>query len=437
MRGQGAGAHDGGTGGSKRQMCRNIIIEQKDGTPMGRRATDSSSSSPSSQSSPSSSSKSPPRRPRAKPKTRLLADRLDAISKIGGYQKPEMLSGALKLDSNENYTVPKQFQTDAIIAARRNADVREYPLGGTERLVAALSRSTKMPASMIAVGNGSDQILDMLLAHVAGGGRGGPAAAGARKGEKTVRILTSDPTFGFFEDRCRLYGMQLDGVQFSDDMTLDASEFLERAKGADVLYLDSPNNPTGFQFAKSDLQGIISGFDGLVIIDEAYGEFGRYTVSGMTRGHPNLAVVRTLSKSFGLAGLRLGYMIADRRLAGAFTDVVQYPYPLSTISIEAGLEALRRHDQVREAARVVKSERARIIEALRKYDAFDVFDSDANFVLFDAKGAYKRVHAALAEQGISVRRLGRVAGRQGCLRVTVGTREMNSRFLIAIRDLLG
>ena len=403
---------------------------------MGRRASDSSASP-----SPSSSPKSSPKHPRAGPKTRLLADRLDAISRVGGYQKPEMLSGALKLDSNENYTVPKQFQIDAIIAARRNADVREYPLGGTERLVAALSRFTKMPASMIAVGNGSDQILDMLLAHVAGDGRGGPAAAGAKQGREGggggVRILTSDPTFGFFEDRCRLYGMQVDGVPFSDDMTLDASAFLERAQGADVLYLDSPNNPTGFQFAKSDLQRIISKFDGLVIIDEAYGEFGRYTVSGMARRHPNLAVVHTLSKSFGLAGLRLGYMIADRRLAGAFTDVVQYPYPLSTISIEAGLEALRRSDQIRETAKAVKSERARIIEALRKHDTFDVFDSDANFVLFDVKGAYKRVHAALAEQGISVRRLGRVAGRQGCLRVTVGTREMNSRFLIAIRDLLG
>ena len=402
---------------------------------MGRRASDSSSST--------SSPKSPPKHPRAGSKTRLLADRLDAISKMGGYQKPEMLSGALKLDSNENYTVPKQFQIDAIIAARRSADVREYPLGGTERLVAALSRFTKMPASMIAVGNGSDQILDMLLAHVAGGGHGSPAAA-AKKGRERgggggggVRILTSDPTFRFFEDRCRLYGMQLDGVPFSDDMTLDASEFLERSEGADVLYLDSPNNPTGFQFAKSDLQRIISKFDGLVIIDEAYGEFGGYTVSGMARRHPNLAVVRTLSKSFGLAGLRLGYMIADRRLAGAFTNVVQYPYPLSTISIEAGLEALRRSDQIRETTKVVKSERARIIEALRKHDTFDVFDSDANFVLFDVKGAYKRVHAALAEQGISVRRLGRVAGRQGCLRVTVGTREMNSRFLIAIRDLLG
>lgn len=392
---------------------------------MGRRASDSSSST------------SSPKHPRAGPKTRLLADRLDAISRAGGYQKPEMLSGALKLDSNENYTVPKQFQIDAIIAARRSADVREYPLGGTERLVAALSRFTKMPASMIAVGNGSDQILDMLLAHVAGGGRGGPSS-GAKAGRGgTVRILTSDPTFGFFEDRCRLYGMQLDGVPFSDDMTLDASAFLERAEGADVLYLDSPNNPTGFQFAKSDLQRIISKFDGLVIIDEAYGEFGRYTVSGMARRHPNLAVVRTLSKSFGLAGLRLGYMIADRRLAGAFTDVVQYPYPLSTISIEAGLEALQRSGQIRETTKAVKSERARIIEALRKHDTFDVFDSDANFVLFDVKGAYKRVHAALAEQGISVRRLGRVAGRQGCLRVTVGTREMNSRFLIAIRDLLG
>ncbi len=351
-----------------------------------------------------------------------LAGRLDSLYGAGGYKKPEILQGALKLDSNENYAIPRQFQSDIITAARRNTDVREYPLGGTERLVAALSKAVGMPPAMIAVGSGSDQILDMLLCHLA---------------DRKTRILTSDPTFGFFEDRCRLYSIPLIRVPFSDGMKLDASTFLDHADRADIIYLDSPNNPTGFQFTRPDMQKIIRGFDGLIIIDEAYGEFGNYTVAGMTRRHKNLAVVRTMSKSFGMAGLRLGYMIASRRITEAFTSVMQYPYPLSTITIESGIEALARTDRVREAADTIRSERARIISALRAHNAFEVFDSAANFVLFDARGAYRRVHSALAEQGISIRRLGPVGRYRGCLRVTVGTHDMNSRFLLAIRDLLG
>lgn len=358
-----------------------------------------------------------------------LARRLAELSEIGGYQKPELVAGALKLDSNENYAISKQFQSDIIIHARREADVRKYPLGGTDRLIAAISKTLKMPSSMVAVGNGSDQLLDLLLGHLA------RQVTGAKK---EMRVLTSDPTFGFFEDRCRLYGIPLMRVPFEDGLRLDASAVIDASKDADILYLDSPNNPTGFQFSKIDMQKIIRNFEhGLIIVDEAYGEFGDYTISGMARRHRNLIIIRTLSKSFGLAGLRLGYMIADKSITGAFTDVIQYPYPLSTITIEAGIEALRRMPMIRETAKMIKAERTRIISTLKEHDAFEVFDSNANFVLFDARGAYKRVHSALAEQGISIRRLGKVGPYNGCLRVTVGTREMNSRFLLAIRDLLG
>jgi histidinol-phosphate aminotransferase len=92
---------------------------------------------------------------------------------------------------------------------------------------------------------------------------------------------------------------------------------------------------------------------------------------------------------------------------------------------------------MKEAVQIIKVERKRIIENLKKYDAFEVFDSKANFVLFDAKGIHKRVFDALAEQGISIRKLGKIGKHEGCLRVTIGTREMNSKFLLAIRDLLG
>lgn len=353
-----------------------------------------------------------------------------------GYEKPAPPPGSgagyLKLDSNENMAMPRQFQADLLRAARKAVDVREYPLGGGERLARAIARHLRVPASSVGIGSGSDQVLDQLLAAFVAAGAGG-------------RVLATSPTFTFFEDRCRLYSVPFTSVPYSDDMTLDAGALRDAcrafggaARGAPgMLYLDMPNNPTGFHLGRADLEDVASGFDGLVVIDEAYAEFAGYTAVRWTKRMDNLAVVRTFSKSFGLAGLRLGYLVAGGRIAEAYNRAVGYPYPVSSLAVEAGIEALRRSQQVRGVADLVRRERARVIRELRAHAAFDVFDSSANFVMFDAGGAHRRVHAALAEQGISIRRLGRIGRREGCLRVTIGTREMNSRFLLAVRDLLG
>lgn len=355
-------------------------------------------------------------------KKNWFEDKIKRFNSIGGYQKPELVQDSVKLDSNENYVIPKQFQNDIISSARKNSDIRSYPLGGVERLINAISKFTKISSSMIGVGNGSDQILDLILSNFA---------------SKETKVLTSNPTFGFFEERCKLYNIPLIAIPFSDDMKLDIADFIKQSKKADILYLDSPNNPTGFQFSKSQLQKLVKSFDGLVIIDEAYGEFSEYSLSNMVKTQSNLIVVQTLSKSFGLAGLRLGYFIANKKFTEAFMNVLQYPYPVSTITIESGIEALEKSSVMKDTIDNIKTERKRIIETLQKYDAFDVFDSKANFVLFDAHGAYKRVYAALSEQGISIRKLGKIGNHDGCLRVTIGTKEMNSKFLLAIRDLLG
>ena len=344
------------------------------------------------------------------------------FSSIGGYQKPELIQDSVKLDSNENYVIPKQFQNDIISSARKNSDIREYPLGGAERLINMISKFTKIHSSMIGIGNGSDQILDLILSNFA---------------SKQTTVLTSKPTFGFFEERCKLYGIPLIAIPFSNDMKLDIKDFVKQSKNADILYLDSPNNPTGFQFPKNELQKLVKSFNGLVIIDEAYGEFGEYSLSSMVKTQENLIVVQTLSKSFGLAGLRLGYFVANKKFTYAFMSVLQYPYPVSTITIESGIEALEKSNIMKDAVDTIKVERKRIIETLQKYDTFEIFDSKANFVLFDAYGSYKRVYSALAEQGISIRKLGKIGNHKGCLRVTVGAKEMNSKFLLAIRDLLG
>ena len=350
-----------------------------------------------------------------------IEEKIRKFSSIGGYKKPELHEGVLKLDSNENYVISKQFQNDIISSARKNSDVREYPLGGVERLIQMISKFIKIPSSMIGVGNGSDQILDLILSNFA---------------SKKTKILTSNPTFGFFEERCKLYSIPLIAIPFTDNMKLDIKDFLKQSKDADILYLDSPNNPTGFQFSKNQLQKLVRSFNGLVIIDEAYGEFGDYSLSSMVKNQDNLIVVKTLSKSFGLAGLRLGYFVANQKFTDTFMNVLQYPYPLSTVTIESGILALDKSDLMKDVAASIKVERKRIIETLQKYEAFEVFDSKANFVLFDAHGAYKRVYSALVEQGISIRKLGKIGSHEGCLRVTIGTKEMNSKFLLAIRDYL-
>jgi len=226
-------------------------------------------------------------------------------------------------------------------------------------------------------------------------------------------------------------------IKYPSRSPANPKDFVKQSKNADILYLDSPNNPTGFQFSKNELQKLIKSFNGLVIIDEAYGEFSEYSLSSMVKTQENLIVVQTLSKSFGLAGLRLGYFIANKKFTKAFMNVLQYPYPLSTITIESGILALQKSKLMKSAVDNIKTERKRIIKNLQKYDIFEVFDSKANFVLFDAHGIYKRVYSALAEQGISIRKLGKIGNHEGCLRVTIGTKEMNSKFLLAIRDLLG
>lgn len=346
---------------------------------------------------------------------------LDKYSKLTGYKKPEKHSNVIKLDSNENYAVSDDFLKKMINDAKENMDVREYPLGGTERLVQDISKYVGIPKEMIGVGNGSDQIIDLFLSNFV---------------SKDTKILTSDPTFGFFEERCKLYSIPTIKIPFDKNMTLNLEKFLSNSKKASILYLDTPNNPTGFQFEKRDLERLIREFKGLVIIDEAYVEFSDYSIIDMTKKINNLIVLRTLSKSFGLAGLRVGYFVANAQIIDTFTRVIQYPYPLNTLAIEVGILALRQSKYFADVANLVKKERSRIIANLQQMKIFEVFDSKANFVLFAAGGSSQRIYKALIEQGISIKNLGKVGSHEGCLRVTVGSQDMNSKFLTAIRDLL-
>ena len=148
--------------------------------------------------------------------------KLNELGKLSGYQKPTKVNDVLKLDSNENLAIKKEFQTELIREAQKRCDVRTYPLGGVENLINSLAKYLKVPKNMISVGNGSDQILDLILANLC---------------TKSTKILTSDPTFGFFEERCKLYSITRVKITFSKDMDLKIGTQMDYLENLSKSYL--------------------------------------------------------------------------------------------------------------------------------------------------------------------------------------------------------
>lgn len=346
-------------------------------------------------------------------------EKINTMSKLNTYEKP-LCKGLIKMNANENFVIDKQYQTNILNNAAKNCDVRIYPNNHRE-FINCLSKYHKISSNEIAIGSGSDQIIDLLLANFA---------------TKKTRILVSSPTFSFFEARCKLYSIKTTKVPFSNSMILDLDEFVSKSTHVDMIYLDSPNNPTGFQFSKANLIKIIKNFEGPILLDEAYCDFARYSALELIKKHNNLLILKTFSKAFGFAGLRLGYLVANQNITDIFMRSIQYPYPISSLTLEAGRLLLQNIKKFFSVIDLIKTERDKMITNLRKLKVFEVFNSQANFILFDAKDNYLRIYTALAEQGILIRKLGKIGNHKGCLRVTVGTKDMNSKFLLAIRDLL-
>jgi len=237
-------------------------------------------------------------------------------------------------------------------------------------------------------------------------------------------------------NRSQLHGLELTTVPLGrEDNTIIKKEFLRLAKQSEIIYICSPNNPTGNQFDKDVIMEIMLTLKNkLILIDEAYVEFGKYSLASMAINYENILVLRTLSKAFGLAGARVGYMVASEGITRIFRSKIQLPYSLGTLSLRIASIALARHDQVRNAIEKIKIEREKIFESLCRVNNIKVFKSDSNFLFLECgEKFYAGIVNNLKRELVYVRLLGNIDGRRGCLRVTVGTREMNNRFLQAIK----
>jgi len=204
---------------------------------------------------------------------------------------------------------------------------------------------------------------------------------------------------------------------------------------ARLLYLCSPNNPTANQISLQDIQTLIEEFPGIVLVDEAYGEYVDYSVVPLINKYENLVVLRTFSKAFSLAGLRLGYAIANPQLAKTLNKTPA-PYPVNVISLSMGKKMIENINLMKDSVAALKLERGKLINSLNKIKGIKAFDSKANFVLFETEKPFEQVYEAALSRGLVIKKLGKLLGYENCLRTTVGLPEMNARLVTVLKEFM-
>jgi histidinol-phosphate aminotransferase len=351
-----------------------------------------------------------------------LVEKLDKISTFNNYKKPIRNRGFVNLDANENYALKKRFISEIVFRAIKDTDLREYPMEQLEDLYKQLSKYTGVSEKYLGIGNGSDQIIELILSHI---------------GSKQ-RVATFTPTFSYFINRCQVHEIIVNRVPLNkEDNTLHKLKFLQTAKRSDMIYICSPNNPTGNQFDRQSILEIINSLeDKLILLDEAYVEFADYSLSPMATKYDNVIVLRTLSKAFGLAGARVGYFIANEQFAQIFRSNIQSPYPLNSISLRVARIVLSRFGYVKNTIKTIKQERKRVFDELAKINGIKAFESNANFVFFETYEKYDEILKAIKREKLVVKAFGNIEGRKGCIRVTIGTKSLNDKFLKAIKKAL-
>lgn len=345
----------------------------------------------------------------------------DDIRALSGYHVPDA-SGMVKLDAMENpYRLPEALRR-RIAAVVSEAEINRYPDAAGTRLKSALRTALEIPeGTEIVLGNGSDEIIQMLV------------LATARPG---ATVLGLEPSFVMFRLVAAFCGVRYVGVPLTENFLLDVDRTLEAIQKHDpsIVFIAYPNNPTGNLFDEAAIERVLQAASGLVVIDEAYHAFAGRSYMGDVAHRSNLLVMRTLSK-LGLAGLRLGFLAGSGEWLQQ-VDKVRLPYNVSVLTQLVAEEALQHRSLLDEQAQAIKSERARLYQALERNPATQPFPSEANFILFRTASA-ERVFNGLKERGVLVKNLhGAHAALQDCLRVTVGTPSENDRFLAALEDSL-
>ena len=334
-------------------------------------------------------------------------------------------SGLIKLDAMENpYTFPR-WLLEKWLSALRQVSLNRYPDASAAELKQRLRDVYAVSDdSDLVLGNGSDELIQMLALTV-----GGATGASERV------ILAPEPTFVMYRVIAATVGMQYVGVPLLPDFSLDLDAMLASIEihQPALVFLAYPNNPTGNLFELAALERILRAAPGLVVVDEAYFSFAGQSLLGRLGDYPQLIVMRTLSK-MGLAGLRLGWMAGHPDWMRE-VEKTRLPYNIGSLTQVSTCFALDHVDLFEQQTAEIVAERERLSQALKMLPGVTVFASAANFVLFRVPGnAADHVFGGLKQAGILIKNLsGAGSALDGCLRVTAGTSAETDAFLAALR----
>lgn len=315
-------------------------------------------------------------------------------------------SASVFLDANEN---------------PYNAPYNRYPDPMQWTLKARISEIKGVPVASIFLGNGSDEPIDLLLRAFCEPGK--------------EKMLTTDPTYGMYQVAAEVNNVACVKVPLRDDFSLDLPALLARIDDATkLIYLCSPNNPTGNSLGHDVIREVLRHFRGIVVVDEAYIDFSAGPSFLRELGEwPNLVVLQTLSKAWGCAAIRLGMAFASPEIIGVLNKI-KYPYNVNLLTQEKALELLDEDRMHRQLAQILQ-ERTRLCRDLSAIPLVRrIYPTDANFLLVDV-GDADGVYHKLVEEGIIVRNRNRVTLCRGCLRITVGTPEEDDRLLEALKNM--
>ena len=305
-----------------------------------------------------------------------------------------------------------------------NSPYNRYPDPLQRELKQQISRIKGIPENMIFLGNGSDEAIDLPYRIFCEPGRD--------------NVVAIEPTYGMYRVCADINDVEYRTVLLDDHYQFSAARLLAATdKHTKLIWLCSPNNPTGNSLNRDEMLKVIEGFSGIVIIDEAYSDFcSQKPMRAELDKHPNLIVLNTFSKAWGLAAIRLGMAFASADIIALYNKV-KYPYNVNQLTQKQAIEALRDPFEVDKWVKLLLVERSRLMQAFALLPVCQqVFPSDANFFLARMTDA-QRIYDYLVDRGVIVRNRTRVQLCGNCLRITVGMKGENNELLAALRSYEG
>ncbi len=299
-------------------------------------------------------------------------------------------------------------------------ELNRYPDPKSSELRSAIAEYVGVSPGNIFVGNGSDEAIDLLIRVF------------VEQGEDVVII---DPTYGMYKVAADSAGVATRSWPLTEDFNLDLASFEKISKGAKIVFCCSPNNPTGNSLKFEDIKTLCRDFKGLVVVDEAYVEFAsKPSIAKKVLEIENLVILRTFSKAWGLAGIRVGYAVADERVI-EFLDKIKAPYNLNRVSATLAIKALQNKEKMLAMRELILGERERVATRLRAMN-LRVYDSEGNYLLVQLPNAPEVVKNLAEKEGLVIRNFGSNTRLKNCARITIGKPEENDRLLEAIKKML-